>query len=147
MITGGTYQLNAANDGGSVTATVIIQVQQPPPPAPYDVRGVLGTEMITITWRYDNASFQKPYFVGFKIYSADVSADSTDIDFYEVGELRKAAPDDPPLVTYSFLHALPGEDTCGRAYYVTVIYLDVLTNIEEETDASTNSWYSAPCPP
>jgi hypothetical protein len=147
VIIGGTYQLTASNDGGTATATVIIQVQQPPPPTPNDVRGVVGTEMITITWRYNNTSFQKPYFIGFKIYGADVSADSTDTDFYEVGELRKAAPDDPPLVRYSFLHELPGEDTCGRAYYVTAIYLDVLTGIEEETDASTNSWYSTPCPP
>jgi hypothetical protein len=146
VIIGGTYQLTASNDGGTATATVIIQVQQPPPPAPYDVRGVLGTEMITITWRYNNTAFQKPYFVGFKIYSADVSADSTDTDFYEVGELRKAAPDDPPLVRYSFLHELPGEDTCGRAYYVTVLYQDVATSEEKETDASTNSWYSKPCP-
>jgi len=146
VISNGTYQLNASNDGGSATATVIIQVQLVPPPPPYDVTGVRGTDMVTITWRYDSSSFQKPYFIGFKIYSADVSADSTDTDFYEVGDWRKAAPDDPPLVKYTFIHDLAGSDTCGRAYYVTAIYQDVLTSIEEETDASTNSWYSIPCP-
>jgi hypothetical protein len=146
IISNGTYQLTATNDGGSATATVIIQVRLQPPPPPYDVAGIRGTDMITVTWRYDSVSFQKSYFRGFKIYSADVSAGSTDTDFYEVGELRKAAPDDPPLVQYTFVHDLTGLDTCGRAYYVTAIYEDVLTTIEEETNASTNSWYSIPCP-
>jgi hypothetical protein len=146
VISNGTYQLTASNDGGSTTATVILQVQLQPPPPPYDVDGLVGTEAVSITWQYDDESFEKPYFIGFRIYSADVSADSTDTAFYEVGDLRKA-PGDLPQLQYTFEHALPPPlDTCGRAYYVTAIYEDVLTGDEMETDASTNSWYSMPCP-
>jgi hypothetical protein len=36
--------------------------------------------------------------------------------------------------------------TCGKAYYVVAVYIDIITEEKKETGASTTSWYSTPCP-
>jgi hypothetical protein len=146
VTTDATYQLMASNNGGVTTDIVVLRVQLVPPPAPYNVDGApdYAGNTITITWDYDQASFDKVYFTGFRIYSADVSPGSTDTSFYEVGMVLKGVDPIPP---YVYVHAIAAPGSAyGRAYYVTAVYQDVLQGVEKETGASRNSWYSQPTP-
>lgn len=141
VVAAATHHLVATNNGGLNVVHAFVQIQlylPPPPPPPHNLSGIESSDGITLTWRYKQASV--PAITGFRIYRADVSPQT---DFVGVGEVTDLAPAIPPS-TYQFLDEI--SETCGKAYYVVALYMDVIANEERQTDASATSWYSAPCP-
>ncbi len=137
IIESGDYVLIAQNNGGANTtkATIRVDITSPePPPPPYNVAGVEdaagGTN--TITWSYRFADRSK--IVGFRIYRADFPPGSA---FEPVQTLYDTNAN-------NWVDSLA--ETCGKAYYVVALYVDYVTDEEVETQASTTSWYSQPCP-
>ena len=137
IIESGDYVLIAVNNGGVNTskATIRVDITSPePPPPPYNVAGVEDAAGGTnaITWSYRFADRSK--IVGFRIYRADFPPGSA----FE------------PVQTLYDINANNWVDslaqTCGKAYYVVALYVDYVTDEEVETQASTTSWYSQPCP-
>jgi hypothetical protein len=130
-----TYTLRAEKEGADPTnAFIQTTVFSPPaPPPPYNVEGtVVAADSIQITWGYRTQDEDR--IDGFRVYRANVQAGSK---FKRVGdgiEVFKRDWTDQEL-----------DRTCGLAYYVVAFYTDPLTG-EEETPASSNSWYSPPCP-
>jgi len=132
------YMLTAENNGGANQVSAFVQFEvtamQPPPP-PYGVRGVEDVAAGTnrIEWNYDDQ--YRGVIIGFRIYRADVPPGDS---FLPVGMV-----DDPNATSWTDT-AL--NETCGKAYYVVAVYIDPVRNEERETEASTTSWYSRPCP-
>ncbi len=138
----GTYNLVAENATGQQTAPRFIEitvVDRPAPRAPYNVLGyedpAAGTNRLT--WRWENESGRSP-IVGFRVYRATVPGGSVAV-IPGADENSLAADANPKEFTDSV------SPTCGYAYYVVAVYRD-LEGDAQESPASTNSWYSLPCP-
>lgn len=142
-----TYQLSAENNGGlnRVNAFVRMEVYlPPPPPSPTNVNGQTvsaGTTGITITWTYPSST-ETPV-TGFRVYRANVSPSTDFVNIAFVPVQASALP----TVNYAYFDPLGVSDLCGKAYYVVAVYQDIIADEEQETDASTTSWYSPPCGP
>lgn len=137
IIESGDYVLIAQNNGGANTAkaTIRVDIASPePPPPPYNVTGIEdptgGTN--TISWSYRFAD--RPKIVGFRIYRADFPPGSMFEPVQTLYDQNASSWVDMPT------------ETCGKAYYVVALYVDYVTDEEVETQASTTSWYSQPCP-
>ena len=134
-----TYELRAANAIGVMALKFVKIVIQPkaPPPNPFNVNGVdSAAPPLLITWEYNTA--EADLIVGFRVYRASAS----DPNFSRVADydvLNNAARqftdplDNPPSAT------------CGLAYYVVAVALDADGNLVE-SQPSSNSWNSGPCP-
>jgi pSer/pThr/pTyr-binding forkhead associated (FHA) protein len=138
----GTYNLVAENATGQQTAPQFIEitvVDRPPPRAPYNVLGyedpAAGTNQLS--WRWENESGRSP-IVGFRVYRATVPGGSFAL-IPGADENSLAADANPKEYTDSV------SPTCGHAYYVVAVYRN-LQDDALESPASTNSWYSLPCP-
>jgi hypothetical protein len=132
------YLLTAENYEGKnkVYASIEMDVSYPaPPPPPLQVTGIedAAAETNTIKWSYKPDD--RDSIIGFRIYRADVPPGS---DFVAVWpEYSKDAQEWTDSVS----------PTCGRAYYVVAIYMDLVNNVEKETTASGTSWNSKTCNP
>jgi len=130
-----TYQLTAENNGGQNQVNAFVQVNMTPPQTPrppYNITGQIVADTVELEWSYYRAEMDE--ILGFRIYRANVAAGGDFVPVHTVTD---------PLVWTWVDSPSP---TCGKAYYVVAIYLDVITGGEKETDASDNSWYSPPCP-
>jgi hypothetical protein len=132
-----TYELTAKNNNGKneIHAFLQIEITSPnPPQAPYNVRGTEDPagKKNTIEWSYTD--LDRALIVGFRIYRAEVPPGS---DFVAVWTEY-----DPSATAWTD----EVDPTCGKAYYVVAVYVDPITNEEKETEASSTSWYSQPCP-
>ncbi|MCL4295500.1 MAG: FHA domain-containing protein [Anaerolineae bacterium] len=126
-----TFQLKATNAGGDTDAFLRLEVKAPPPPpAPFDVNGQEGAGVNTISWKYD-PNF-KNSIEGFRIYSGDAPNQPL-VDEFTLDRNASSWP-------HSGL-----SQTCGRGYFVTAVYIDVITKSRVEVP-STNSWFSSQCP-
>lgn len=134
-----TYELRALNAVGAMTQKFVkVNIQQkPPPPRPFNVNGTdSAAPPLIITWQYNAADVDK--IVGFRVYRATVPNTSFD---------RVADYDTLTSSARQFSDPLdnPPSATCGLAYYVVAVSLDADGN-PVESQPSTNSWYSSPCP-
>ena len=126
-----TFQLTAEGDGGSSQAFLQLEVvAKPPPPAPYNVNGILSGSNIILTWEHSAEN----EIIGFRVYRATSAggpflrvADET-----QLGNGSRQWVDVGPLPTCT-------------AYYVTAVYIDPLSGDKMETGASANSWFSPGC--
>ncbi|MBP7689546.1 MAG: FHA domain-containing protein [Thermoflexales bacterium] len=134
-----TYELRALNAIGTTTlkfVKIVIQ-QKAPPPRPFNVNGTdSAAPPLLLTWQYNAADVDK--IVGFRVYRATVPNTTfdrvADYDTLDNAARQFADPlDNPP------------SPTCGLAYYVVAISLDADGN-PVESQPSSNSWYSSPCP-
>lgn len=132
----GTYQLTAQNsEGNEVNAFIQIEVQPPPePPPPHNVDGeTLDNEKNRITWQYDSQRYD---IEGFRVYrSEDLSG----------GNFSMVAGEDDGLSPG--IRTWTDEDgpSCGKAYYVVAVYIDIISEEKRETAPSKNVWASLPC--
>lgn len=128
-----TYVFAAINaQGASVNVFVQIQLKAKPiPPAPFNVNGpgIAAPQPWIITWDYDPNSLAD--IEGFRFYRATLP----NLSFVAL----------PDVGTSPLQYQDPG-GTCGMAYYIVALYRDVNNDLQE-TAASSNSWYSPPCPP
>jgi len=134
----GEYTFSAFNNNNPPNqrdAKVKIHIKPRVPSVPISVSGVeqVSANSNDITWDFRDQDTQ--YVLGFRIYRADVSdsrfkrvATEADVN----NSARKWTDTD-------------ADPTCGRIYYLTTVYLDPSDNSIQETDASSNSWYSEPC--
>jgi hypothetical protein len=132
-----TYELTAKNNNGKNEIHAFLQIEitsRTPPQAPYNVRGTEDPagKKNTIEWSYTD--LDRALIVGFRIYRAEVPPGS---DFVAVWTEY-----DPSATAWTD----EVDPTCGKAYYVVAVYVDPITNEEKETEASSTSWYSQPCP-
>jgi hypothetical protein len=145
-----TYMLAAVNNKGANETDAYVKLEllaRPAPPTAYDLGGEIqvdkdGNPLIILSWYYDKAFATE--IDGFRIYRADVSPGGDGL-FEPVDELQRE--DTWARKTkYQWTDQLKaGDPTCGRAYYVTAFYMDVVANEEKETNSSTTSYYTAPC--
>lgn len=142
-----TYQLVAENNDGQNRVNAFVRMEvylPPPPPSPFNVNGQTvsaGTTGITITWSYPSST--EIAVSGFRVYRANVhpSTDFVNVAFWPM------EPSSLAVVNYAWFDPLPVAELCNKAYYVVAVYQDIISGEERETDASTTSWYSAPCSP
>jgi hypothetical protein len=132
-----TYELTAKNNDGNneIHAFLQIEITSPnPPQAPYNVRGTedAAGKKNTIKWSYTD--LDRALITGFRIYRAEVPPGN---DFVAVWTEY-----DPNAGEWTD----EVDPTCGKAYYVVAVYVDPVTDEEKETEASSTSWYSQPCP-
>lgn len=129
----GYYTLDAENaEGVGRSASIRFELTSPPPPPPpYGVDGTESEEGNTIIWHYQNE--YRDDITGFRIYRADVAQDP--------GYLPITTIYDP----YATEWLDTPDQTCGKNYYVVALYIDPITDEEEETEASANSWYTSSC--
>ncbi len=137
----GEYRLVAINGADAESPAQVLTVQvvdKPPPNRPTNVTGAEDTanNVNTITWSWQSDSTLSD-LTGFRVYRADVS----DGIFSPLpGQLA------PPGSSGSWTDTLTAPDTtCGKAYYVVSVYENIAGD-ELVTDASTNTWFSTPCP-
>jgi hypothetical protein len=132
-----TYVLTAKNNNGQNVVNAFLQIEitsLEPPHAPYNVRGTEDPagKKNKIEWSYRD--LERALIDGFRIYRAEVPPGN---DFVAVWtEYNPNATEWTDQV----------EKTCGKAYYVVAVYTDLTTGEEKETEASSTSWYSQPCP-
>lgn len=138
---GGNYTLVAENAEGQQSSPRLIQIQlvaPPPPDPPFNVLGVEDApgNKNTITWNWTfNPS--KSDIVGYRIYRATIPGGTFSlVPGADESALQKNSP-------RQFVDSVT--PTCGRAYYVVAVYLD-LQGVPQESAVSTNSWNSTPCP-
>jgi hypothetical protein len=130
------FVLTAQNNQGQKTSKTILVVitEQDPPNPPFNVNGNEQTDVqntITWDWTFDPA---KRDIIGFRVYRADLPGNS----FAEIAD-----ENDLDKNSDTFVDTI--NPTCGRAYYVVAVYQNS-QGVKQETSASANSWYSAPCP-
>lgn len=135
-----TYQLAALNEANQETSAFLeIKAKPlPPPPSPNSFIGqenLNGAPVITLTWKYPGAA--QDDITGFRIYRADLSDPDNFSRIADEGDLE------PTANQFVDTTASPA---CGKVYYVVAVFLN-LDNEPEETDSSTTSWISIPCPP
>lgn len=123
-------QLQAFNGENKLTsANLKLQViPPPPPPPPFDFTGVEGTNVITLSWKYDSNS--KDQIEGFRIYSTS----ATNTPLFDEGTLDENATS----------HVISVSPTCGNGYYVVAVYIDIISNNKKERP-TTNTWFSKTC--
>jgi hypothetical protein len=133
-----TFTLIAENgEGKRVQRVIEVQVvTQPPPNPPFNV---IGTERPAdkeneLRWQWDFTPSRND-IIGFRLYRADVPGS----DFSQIANEGDLDRDTRDFVDDSV------NETCGKAYYVVAVYLD-LEGVPQESPVSTNSWYSTPCP-
>jgi hypothetical protein len=153
------YMLTAENEDpeyGTNTVNAFVKLElvpRPPPPPAYNLGGKVATDkdgnpLIELTWFYDRGYIAE--IDGFRVYRADVSGAGP--GGFEPVAVLVPTEDDPwtNRSKFSWQDTLGDVDpkgrTCGLAYYVVAFYWDVVANREKETDASTTSYYSPPCP-
>jgi hypothetical protein len=130
-----TYQLTAQNAGGTTQKSLQIRLKSPdPPPPPSNVDGLQGSGAITITWVY--ATQDEDDIIGFRIYRADMPPGTNFTRVADEGDLNPGSEQWVDQVS----------PTCGKVYYVVALYFDIISGENKETDASTTSWGSQPCP-
>jgi hypothetical protein len=138
------YTLVAKNEVGIPVQQVIevTVVDQPPPDPPYNLIGVEdpagNTNTLTWQWKQDR---DKSQIVGFRVYRADVPGGSFEL-------IPGADENNPDLEADASPKQFADSvsPTCGKAYYVVAVYLDI-DDTPQESAVSTNSWYSTPCSP
>jgi len=128
------YDQNATN-ATNVLATVVIELRSRDIPPPSDVSGTEhpSEPRVNLLWQFP--SDDDTYLLGFRIYRADVS----DNDFRLI-----ASEADLGSSTLSW-DDTSLEKVCDKVYYLTSVYLNPSDNSVEETDSSSNSWYTEPC--
>jgi hypothetical protein len=130
------YTLKAVNAGGTVMKSLAIQLKLPdPPPPPSGVSGETGAGANKITWSYGQQDENK--IVGFRVYRADVPPGDNFRRVADVGVLDAGSRE--------WVDDLGSGNLCGKTYYVVAVYEDIY-GVLQETDASSTSWSSQPCP-
>jgi hypothetical protein len=128
-----TYPFVATNAAGNSTTLFIVIVRKPKPvpPPPFNLNGpsLAVTGPFTLTWEYNSSALAG--ITGFKIYRA--SLPSTTFSPIKAG-ISKELP-------HQYVDV---DGACNMAYYVVAEYQDL--DLQLETAASLNSWYSSPCP-
>jgi len=139
IIAGGNFTLVAENSAGQSTSPKQIEidiVDQPPPNPPFNVNGAEDSanneNKITWNWTFDPA---KSDATGFRVYRADVPPGT---NYTQVAEIFDRNARD-------WTDDNPGPTTCGKAYYVVALYLDI-NGVTQESAVSTNTWFSTPLP-
>lgn len=134
------YTLTAENAEGQSTTPQVITVEvvdQPPPNSPFNLLGVEnpGSNENELTWNW-TFSPDRSDIIGFRVYRATVPGNN-------FAQIPGADENSLPKGTQTFTDSV--NPTCGRAYYVVAVYLDV-QSIPRESPVSQNSWFSSPCP-
>jgi hypothetical protein len=126
------YQLEASNDGGTNRASLEIEVvANPVPPPPSNVWGDPGDKNV-LHWEWNpTADITKDDIRGFRIYRGLQGSGS--FDFTQ--DIFDPSQKDWTDASYG----------CGMIYYVVTLYQNLDLDVVE-TDASSNSWASEPCP-
>ncbi len=132
------YMLTALNNGGlnQRQAFVQLDVKSPPapPPPPHVSGGVNAADgEITILWSYRTEDQDR--ISGFRIYRTDVPPGTNFVAVWTAYEPGARQWTDKDL-----------DRTCGKAYYVATVYVDLISGAELETGSSSTSWYSPSCP-
>ena len=126
------YSLLATNgpQNSQKSATALLRIEAdvdiPKPPAGF-IGTVVASDMIRLTWTYDNNEENK--IIGFRVYRSDAPPHSTFRRIADEGDL------DPGKEEYTDQKDFP--PNCGKSYYVVAVYEDVNGNLQE-TDSTAN---------
>ena len=119
----------------------------PPPPPPSGLAGVADDNAVEIQLEWDYDEGREVDITAFRVYRANVS----DGRFRVVSRGADLEVNAPPTTGHwswidNAQNSLdPLTETCGKAYYIVAVYVNILSGDEMETAASDNSWYSQPC--
>ncbi len=137
----GSFVLVAKNADGKESNPKTIKIEflaKSPPDPPDNVRGTEKPEGNTIEWDWEFDP-DKSDIIGFRLYRAEMPG----------GNFEPIADENDPGMGKDggnkYLDESPPGGTCGKAYYVVAVYLD-LDGTKRESAASTTSWFSSPCP-
>jgi hypothetical protein len=136
------FTLVAENEVGNPSEPKEIKVKvvdRDPPLPPFNVNGVEnpGSNQNKITWQWVSDPTRAD-IVGFRVYRDDNLNGN-----YQL--VPGADENGLPKGTNTFTDNI--NPTCGRSYYVTVVYLNVKGELQVLPISSTSTWFSAPCSP